>query len=336
MRLYRFFLPILLLLSCLTGPAIADASTDPGDSARPVLQHGDTYAFMVGDVRVTALSDGTVPLDLPPLLHGITGDQISRQLKQAYLSNPVETSINAFLLAMEDHIVLVDTGVGGLFGPDIGGQLLTSLHAAGYAPEDITDILLSHIHSDHIGGLTRNGHRVFDNATIHVSKQGLQFFMNRRNAQRTGYAMHYFAQAIDILTPYVEANQIKTFDSETEILPGITATIHPGHTPGMAFYTLASDGRKITFIGDLIHVASIQFPNPAVTISFDLKPEQAAQSRKTALARFAANRTLIAGPHLPFPGVGHVRKVEEGYDWVPINYANRKNGQAGPQLNPGQ
>jgi glyoxylase-like metal-dependent hydrolase (beta-lactamase superfamily II) len=98
----------------------------------------------------------------------------------------------------------------------------------------------------------------------------------------------------------------------------------PGHTPGSAFYTVESGGQQIVFVGDIIHVGEVQFPEPAITITYDVDRKQAAQVREAAFATFAHDGTLIAIPHIPFPGVGHIRAAGTGYEWVPIVYGNRQ------------
>ncbi|MFM9271914.1 MBL fold metallo-hydrolase [Halomonas elongata] len=323
MAVRSLMLSALLVGLVTSGQVFATSHSAPDHSPGIVQQGADTYAVMIGDVRVTALSDGTVPQDLHELLHGITNEKIDAMLERAYLSNPVEASINAFLLEMGNRLVLVDTGVGPLFGPGLGNQLIDSLHAAGVEPEQITDVLLTHVHSDHMGGLTRDGRIVFPNATVHVGKPDVDFFLDRQNAELVDYDIRYFDQAITSLKPYVDAGKVDSFDRTTEILPGLTASLHPGHTPGSAFYTLESQGQTLTFIGDIIHVAAVQFPDPSVTIAYDVNPEMAASGRSKAFSVLAEEGDLVAVPHMPFPGIGHIRKASEGYDWVPVEYGNR-------------
>lgn len=318
-------------LCCFAFAARAQATID---SPQGALQGASHYTFRVGDVEITSLSDGTVPQDLHVLLHSTTNAKTDALLHDAFLSNPVEASINAFLFRDSGHVVLVDTGAGDFFGPGYGGKLIESLASVNVGPSQITDVLLTHAHDDHMGGLVHNGQLVFPNASIHLSAPDLAFFLDRSNAEKAHYAMSYFDQAYTALKPEEDAGKIVPFHSGEEVLPGVTAVIHAGHTPGSTFYTLRSQGQSIVFVGDIIHVASVQAPATEITIAYDVDPAKAAAVRKTSFAEFAKDRTLIAVPHLPFPGVGHVKPNGDGYQWVPILYVNRDLGKDTPFLDP--
>jgi glyoxylase-like metal-dependent hydrolase (beta-lactamase superfamily II) len=321
MRKMHLAMAVAILSIYGTSPTFAQAT---GPTPHIAEQGADFYRFRVGAVTITALSDGTVPLDLHAMLRNTTQAKTDALLDASFLRNPIETSINAFLVAFPDRLVLVDTGSGELFGPGNGGKLLASLAAAGYRPEQITDILITHVHTDHSGGLVQGGRIAFPNATIHVGKPDVDFFLNPANAAKSGYDRKYFDEAIKTLKPEVDAGKVAAFSSTTEVVPGITATLHPGHTPGSAFYTLTSQGERITFVGDIIHVASVQFPDPSVTIVYDVNPKAAEATREQTFSQFASNRELLAAPHLPFPGVGHIRRMGKSYQWLPVEYANRQ------------
>ena len=100
-----------------------------------------------------------------------------------------------------------------------------------------------------------------------------------------------------------------------------------GHTPGSAFFTLRDGDEELIFVGDLVHSTAVQFPDPTVTIAYDLDQPTAASVRAQAFGAFARDEALIAVPHADFPGVGHVRREGEGYAWVPLNYTNREAAQ---------
>ncbi|MBH0236396.1 MBL fold metallo-hydrolase [Methylobrevis albus] len=320
-----------LLASTALALTLVGAPAVPVFAAPPVAytQQADAYAMPLGDLEIVALSDGTVPQNLYELLIGTHEAEIDGLLQHAFLANPVEASINAFLVRGAGRIILVDTGSGELFGPGYGGKLVASLAAAGVAPADVTDVLITHVHTDHTGGLVAGGKPVFANAVVHVGAPDINFFLDAANAERTGYAKQYFDEAAKTVGVYAAAGKVKSFADGEEILPGIVATLHPGHTPGSAFFTVTSAGQSIVFVGDIVHVEAVQFPKPAITILYDVDPAAAAAARQQAFPDLAGARQLIAAPHLRFPGIGHVRAEDGGgFTWHPAEYRNRP-GTAG-------
>jgi glyoxylase-like metal-dependent hydrolase (beta-lactamase superfamily II) len=309
-------LSIAIAVACLAAglPAVAREPVQTTTTAsRPSV-----YRFTVGEIPVTALSDGTVPLDLHTLLRGIGAAELDRRLSGAGASNPLPVSINAFLIELPGRKVLLDTGAGDLFGPGVGGHLPAALAAAGVAPGEISDVLITHTHVDHAGGLARDGRLMFPNAAVHIAKADVDFFLDPSNAARTGYNIQFFERAKAMLDPVIAAGKLKTFAVSGEVVPGVTAELHPGHTPGLTFYTLVSQGMRLVFVGDLVHVLPVQFSRPDVTITFDQDPAAARAAREQSFATFARDHTLIAVPHLPFPGVGHVVRSGDGYRWSPL------------------
>lgn len=313
-------LAAILLLSATSTPVAAQQSDRPAATA---VQAGDIQRFRLGDLRITALSDGTVPQDLHELLQGISPGEVDDLIGRAFLKNPVEASINAYLFDTAEGLVLVDTGAGEVFGPGMGGRLVDSLAVAGVEPSQIRHILITHVHSDHSGGLVVGGRPVFPNAMVHVGKPDVDFFLGAKGAERLGYADQYFTEAATALRPYLDQGRLKTFNDGEEILPGITAAIHPGHTPGSAFFTVRHGQDAMVFIGDTVHVNTVQLPQPGVTIVYDVVPDQASAVRRQAFDRFAQERTLVAAPHMPFPGIGRLRRDGDGYAWVPAEYVDR-------------
>ncbi len=282
------------------------------------------YSFKLGDFTITALSDGTLPQDLPTLLTNTDQAEIDRLLQRSLLTNPVEASINAFLIDTGDQQVLVDTGSGSFFGSGLGGKLQESLETAGYTSSKIDAILLTHIHTDHSGGLMEGGELAFPAATVYVGQPDVDFWLDPANAERSNIDQKYFDEAVETVKPYLDAGKLRPFSGESPILPGITALPTPGHTPGHSFYVVESGGESIEFWGDIIHFGAIQFPQPEVTVVYDVDSNAAAAQRQRQFARAEATRLLVAGSHLPFPGVGHLRAEEQGYAWVPVDYRWRE------------
>ncbi|OJT17567.1 MBL fold metallo-hydrolase [Archangium sp. Cb G35] len=280
------------------------------------------YRMMLGDFEITALFDGTVPLPVDKLMTNTRPGQVEKLLAAAYVSQPVETSINAFLINTGSRLVLVDTGAGSLFGPTVGNQLLTNLRAAGYQPEQVDMVLITHIHGDHAGGLMAGDKRAFPNAVVRVDKHDADYWLSPTNLEKAPDDKKApFQGAMASLNPYVEAGKLQTFDGDTELEPGIRAIAARGHTPGHSFYAVESKGQKLVLWGDMMHVAAVQFPEPSVTIQFDTDSKAAAAQRKKAYAEAAKQGYWVGVAHVPFPGIGHVRADGKGYDWVPVNYS---------------
>lgn len=279
------------------------------------------YRFALGSFEVTALLDGTIKLDPAQSLKDITPGEATQLLEKEFVRAPVETSINAFLINTGNRLVLVDTGVGSLLGAS-GGHLLDNLRAAGYEASQVDDILISHMHGDHIGGLLLKGERAFSNATVHADKLEADLWLDRtRMAQATAEARQSFEWAMQAFAPYIAAGKFVTFSGESQIAPGISTRPAYGHTPGHSFYVLASGQDKLVFWGDLLHFPPVQFPRPAVTVRFDNDPALARQSREKEFAAAAAGGYWIAVAHISFPGIGHIRTDGNGYRWVPALYS---------------
>jgi glyoxylase-like metal-dependent hydrolase (beta-lactamase superfamily II) len=281
--------------------------------------------FKLGTYEITAFSDGTVPQDLHVLLKGTTEAEINQLLKNVHLANPVEASINVFLIDTGTKLILVDSGAGSFFGKGYGGKLLERLSSAGYLASQITDILITHIHTDHSGGLVKDGEAIFQNATIHVGKADLDFFLDNKNQDGVnGYDKTYFQQATASLKPYQKLGHINPIKGKTKIFNGIQAIPTAGHTPGHYFYKVESQGKSITFIGDSVHVESIQLPKPEITITYDVDQTAAAEQRSKQFSLLAKERSLIAAPHLPYPGIGYINQDTYGYKFVRAEFRDRE------------
>jgi len=141
------------------------------------------YRTMLGDFEVTALFDGTIDLEPKKLLTNTTQAQVSKLLDRGFEKDTVPTSVNGYLINTGSKLVLVDTGAGGLFGPTLG-SLQANLKAAGYQPEQVDDVLITHMHGDHVGGLVQDGKLVFPNATIHAGQEDADFCWTRATWRR--------------------------------------------------------------------------------------------------------------------------------------------------------
>lgn len=284
------------------------------------------YRMKIGDFNVTALSDGTIPISLHNLLTNVKPGQVTHTLEHDVLKDPVETSVNAYLIEAGSRLILVDTGSGELYGPTLG-YLPNSLHAAGVRPEQITDVLITHIHTDHSGGLMNYQALAFPNAAIHIAKREVEFWLNPQNIAKFPTRKKLFAEARAKVAPYIKAGKVKTFSGDVQLFPGISTLAAYGHTAGHTVYVLESKGQKMQFWGDMMHAASLQFPDPDVTIVFDTDSRMAAATRKKYMVDAAKQGYWVAFDHVAFPGVGHIRTEGKGYRWIPINYSDDGSGQ---------
>ena len=284
------------------------------------------YRFNVGDFEVTALSDGTVKLPVIKLLTNTKPENVMAALKKGYLKETVETSVNGYLVNTGSKLVLIDTGAAGLFGPTLG-NLVNNLKASGYKPEQVDEIYVTHMHPDHVGGLMQQSTLAFPNATLRIEKNDTDFWLSdaNLNAAPDG-AKGFFQGAMASVKPYASAGKLKTFQGNTELVPGVRAQSAFGHTPGHTVYVVESKGEKLMLWGDLMHVAAVQFEEPSVTIEFDTDSKAAAAERKKAYADAAKNGYMVGVSHIAFPGVGQLRAAPsgEGYVWVPLNYTSLK------------
>jgi glyoxylase-like metal-dependent hydrolase (beta-lactamase superfamily II) len=313
-----------ILKSALTGVVTAPFVTPSIAFAKApyaVVQAPGFYRLNIGSVEVTALSDGIVALPLAKLYTNTSEQHAQSALSDAFLPENVPTSVNAFLVNTGERLVLIDAGTGSYLGPSLG-KLVANIEASGYKTDAIDDVVLTHIHTDHSGGLMNDGKRTFSNATLRVNEREARFWLNAENARAAvGIVKQHFGEADQCVTPYVKAGKFATFADNAEPVPGLGSILYAGHTPGHSAITLESEGEKIVFWGDITHGDILQFDEPGVAVEFDIDQKSAVAARDTAFRQAVDGKYLVAGAHIAFPGIGHVRKDSTNYDWLPVNYA---------------
>ncbi|MGO4331782.1 MBL fold metallo-hydrolase [Cupriavidus sp. 2TAF22] len=319
MNFPRFLLLATASMTVLAAsPANAGATDSPDTSSSPgwaAHQAPGFYRFALGAFRVTVLSDGTAPRDVSKIMS--KPQAVREAFAAAHQALPVEISVNCFLVDTGERRILVDTGAGELFGP-LTGHLVENLRAAGYQPGDIDDILLTHIHGDHSGGLSIGGQRVFPHAVVHVDQRDPALWLSpEAEARAPAAARTTFRQSHQTVDPYVVAGKLRTFDGATELFPGVRSVPLYGHTPGMNGYFIESRGQRLLLWGDVIHASEAQFGDPGITIEYDVAPAAAAATRQRILADAARQGYLVGGAHMAFPGLGHVQAGQAGFRWVP-------------------
>lgn len=276
------------------------------------------YRLLVGALEVTALLDGNGSIGTASY-QGMSQDELRTEFAKHFLPTDIEapTSRNAFLVHTGIHLVLVDTGRSA-----DDSRLLANIRAAGYAPEDIDVVLLTHLHPDHVLGLIgRDGTRNFSKASVWVAKAETAHWLDPQKAHEAAEdAKSMFAAAQKGLAPYRAAGAVREFEPGASILPEVTIMAAPGHTPGHCAFLFQSQGRGILLWGDIVHNAAVQFAHPVVTIEYDTDPVTAIKTRNKLLEESARHGWLIGGAHLPFPGIGHVGRAAGAYSYVPVPF----------------
>ncbi|WP_232785361.1 MULTISPECIES: MBL fold metallo-hydrolase [unclassified Serratia (in: enterobacteria)] len=211
------------------------------------------------------------------------------------------------------------------------GAIKSNLRAAGYQPEQVDTILLTHLHPDHACGVSDQGKAAFPNATVYASKADGDYWLSKEVALKAPKdAQPMFKMVQDAVAPYAEQGKLKLYSPGEQLLPGLEVIATPGHTPGHTSYLFSSGGQKLLLWGDIVHSHSLQFAEPEVAVDFDTDSKQAIATRQKVFADAAKNKLWVGGAHLPFPGLGHVRVEGKGYAWVPVEYAPVVKGEKKP------
>lgn len=281
----------------------------------PETQIPGVYHRRIGDILLTAVSDGTLERT-HEMMRDVTVEESQRHIDEAFRPGIV-ISVNCFLIRAGGRIALMETGSGQYLGAS-AGKLLANLAAAGVAPEEITSVLLTHMHPDHSAGLTdmTTGKPNFPNAELVVHENEPRHW-NDDAAMARGTEREkklFFQQAREQTAPY--RDRMRLFRSG-EVLPGVTAIPAHGHTPGHTTYLFESRGERLLIWGDTVHIPEVQVPRPEVTVVVDSDPTAAAASRRRIFDMAASERLLVTGMHLHFPGFGHVARRAGGYVFVP-------------------
>lgn len=275
--------------------------------------------FMLGRFEVTVLSDGHRTVPEPQSIFGT--DQPVETVEALLADNYLPTDRMQFTFAPTlvntgDDLVLFDTG-NGEGGREGGvGQMLANLRASGYAPEDVTVVVITHMHPDHIGGLTEAGAPTFPDARYVTGQVEYDFWTS---ADRVGTPAEGLHQAV-MASVAPLAEQMSFVGDGDAPVSGITAMAAFGHTPGHMVYRLDSDDRSLVLIADTANHFVLSVQRPDWEVRFDADKAAAAQTRRNVLGMIAADRLPFIGYHMPFPSVGFLEPLGEGFRFIPESY----------------
>ena len=285
-------LPVALLAGLLSASQAVAAPAPAGPAA---------VSVRIGASTVVALRDmlNIVPNDGSVFGKDVGAAKVARTLADVRApTDTVTLGVDALLVRQAGRNVLVDTGLG----PKVGGALMASLAKAGVAPDTIDDVLITHSHGDHVGGLmTATGTLAFAKATIHMSAA----------------EWAWMKQKGDPALVAAISSKVRTFQPGSAVLPNIAAVAIPGHTPGHVGYRIGTGSHYLMDIGDLAHSTIISLGHPEWIIGYDNDATEGRTSREAWLARLAKSGERVFSPHFPYPGIGRIVKRGSGYAWQP-------------------
>lgn len=271
--------------------------------------------FKVGAFEVTALLDGAAVSEEPQKTFGmnVPAEEFNAVSEANFL--PVDKFRNSFtpvLVNTGDKLVLFDTGVGEGGRPG-RGNMRAALQAAGYTPEQVDIVVLTHMHPDHIGGMLEGGNPAFPNAA-YVAGQAEYDFWSGQDPASNGVAK--------LMETHVKpfAEKMTFIGDGGSVVSGITGMAAAGHTPGHMIYNLESEGRRLVLTADMTNHFVWSLAHPDWEVRFDMDKAAAAETRRKVLGMIAADRVAFAGYHMPFPTVGFVEANGDGFRYVPAAY----------------
>jgi glyoxylase-like metal-dependent hydrolase (beta-lactamase superfamily II) len=298
----------------------ADAPT-PMPAAAVFAQPG-AYQFRIGAIEAWAFNDGGfAPLVAEaPFYMNEPREKLADNLRAAFLpTDRVDLQFNVLLVKIGSERVLIDAGCGAAFGP-AGGKLLAQMATAGFTPADITGVVLTHAHGDHMGGLLdAQGVPVFRNAQHFVAKAERQFWLGAA-PDMSGYGVDEANKVgfVKAAQGVLGATTLKwqEISGGEKLLGGLEIIAAPGHTPGHLAVMVASGNAQLLHIADAAHHHALTLAHPEGRIAFDGDSAAALSTRRALLDRASADRIKVFGAHMPFPALGHVRRVGLAYEWV--------------------
>jgi glyoxylase-like metal-dependent hydrolase (beta-lactamase superfamily II) len=263
----------------------------------------------IGDIELFILKDGQTEFG-EETFSGTNSSEINSLLT---LNNrkAIETNFNAFLIKSGVKNILIDAGAGTLFGP-AAGNLSKALKEINIKNDDITDIVATHLHPDHIGGMvSETGEPVFNNAQLILTQDEYSFWNDKDNFKNN---LDDQKLPLDVLNAY--SNSSNLISGDDDIGSGLSAINLPGHTAGHIGIMISSGNEQFAIAGDIIHAQYLQINNPEIGVVFDQEPDLARKSRRRILDMLASEKIMFSGGHLLSPALGYVEYKGLNYSWV--------------------
>jgi len=288
----------------------------PVAEAPPPPKPENAHAFKIGELSAWAVRDGTLgfPNDEKVFGVGKTPDEVNAVLAAAGLpTDKLALGLQPLVVKSGDKVLLFDTGAANNFGPG-NGMLPASLAEAGIDPASVTDIFISHVHGDHVGGLVdAQGALAFPNAAIHIQKAEWKFLTTMKPDLAKMLGLGTRDQLVAAMKPKVDA-----FAPGAELVKGVVKAVDvKGHTPGHSAYRITSGADSILYVGDSMHHSVISVEKADWPMAFDADQKVGAASRVALVNELAKSGERVYAVHFPFPGIGKIQKTGDVAMWVP-------------------
>lgn len=281
---------------------------------------GGWFRFRIGALEATIVSDGRMR---PHTIEGFfprvpKADREDCQTRNGILSDCLSMEQNCLVLRGDAGLVLFDTGIGGdlEYGWEHSGKLMENLARAGLDPKDVTAVVLTHVHCDHVWGMVDDrGDAQFPNAQVYLSRPDFEFWTDEAKLGTGGFTETYVKGARRNLLPYLA--KLHFIEDGEAFLPHIRAVASPGHSIGHMSYIIESDGQRYLFLGDVVHSTELMFENPDWPFAYDFDSSQAAQTRRRLFDLAVAQGLGLIGYHFAFPGIGAIVRQGRAFRYVP-------------------
>ena len=318
---------ILTTSGLLLGPGLTSFKGIHNGSNNKIAEPSVTLKLLIGQLETYIFYDGVISLPaIQPIFAPETDlSALNEELQKLHSPlNKLETGINVMLIRKDEKVILIDAGSGHHFGAD-GGKLTAALKTIGLGREDITDIVFTHAHVDHMGGLlTANDELIFPRASYHLAKKEYEFWMSGRpdfSHSKGDESSARFNIAFAKSTLSRIRHRTALFDYGQELFSCLLPEPGEGHTPGHTLFTISSQGKSLMHIADTFHTPFL-VTRPDWGSQWDTDFDMAIQTRKRIIKASAAKGTLLMSCHLPWPGLGYIDKIGADYYWNSYRYTN--------------
>ncbi len=296
-----------LLPTLSASPALANVPKAAG------VQAPGWFRYKVGDLEITAIGDGFVQRPLEGFVRNVDVADVQKTLAAQGLSPAhIRVPYTSLVINTGSRLIMLDTGNGQFAPGPASGQWMTNFRAAGFTPEMVTHVVLSHFHGDHINGLrNKDGQQVFANAEVMAPEAEWAFWMDDARMNNAPDAMKgAFQNVRRVLSPIKDVTR---FGWDKEIAPGITTVRADGHTPGHTAFVIASGNARMMYVADITNTPILFARHPEWAVMFDMDGAKATETRKRILDMTSADRIRTAFYHGPFPSVGQIGREGQGY-----------------------